>query len=44
MTLKYKTPDNVHQAFYRQKSVDLYQDWLQKTPEIGVIQGGHHDA
>ncbi|WP_415837899.1 integrase core domain-containing protein, partial [Serratia silvae] len=24
--LKYKTPDAVHQAFYRQKSVNLYQD------------------
>lgn len=24
--LKYKTPDDVHQAFYRQKSVNLYQD------------------
>ncbi|AGR60324.1 hypothetical protein MT158_004127 [Salmonella bongori] len=25
-TLKYKTPDDVHQAFYRQKTVNLYQD------------------
>ncbi|PRT81078.1 transposase, partial [Salmonella enterica subsp. enterica serovar Weltevreden] len=24
--LKYKTPDDVHQAFYRQKTVNLYQD------------------
>ncbi|MFJ5367564.1 IS3 family transposase [Pectobacterium punjabense] len=24
--LKYKTPDEVHQAFYRQKTVNLYQD------------------
>ncbi|TEZ20242.1 transposase, partial [Escherichia coli] len=23
---KYKTPDDVHQAFYRQKSVNVYQD------------------
>ncbi len=23
---KYKTPDDVHQAFYRQKTVNLYQD------------------
>ncbi|EFI5243981.1 hypothetical protein GXE40_24270 [Escherichia coli] len=22
----YKTPDDVHQAFYRQKSVNLYQN------------------
>lgn len=26
LALKYKTPDDVHQAFYRQKSVNLYQD------------------
>ncbi len=25
-SLKYKTPDEVHQAFYRQKAVNLYQD------------------
>lgn len=25
-SLKYKTPDEVHQAFYRQKTVNLYQD------------------
>lgn len=26
LSLKYKTPDAVHQAFYEQKSVNLYQD------------------
>ncbi len=26
LALKYKTPDDVHQAFYRQKSVNVYQD------------------
>ncbi len=26
LALKYKTPYDVHQAFYRQKSVNLYQD------------------
>ncbi|EDT8878932.1 transposase, partial [Salmonella enterica subsp. enterica serovar Carrau] len=26
LALKYKTPDDVHQAFYRQKTVNLYQD------------------
>lgn len=26
LALKYKTPDDAHQAFYRQKTVNLYQD------------------
>lgn len=26
MALKYKTPDDVHETFYRQKGVNLYQD------------------
>lgn len=26
LALKYKTPGDVHQAFYRQKTVNLYQD------------------
>ncbi|EGT0627732.1 TPA: IS3 family transposase [Citrobacter freundii] len=26
LALKYKTPDDVHQAFYRQKTINLYQD------------------
>lgn len=26
LALKYKTPDDVHQAFYRQKTVNLYKD------------------
>jgi hypothetical protein len=30
--LKYKTPDDVHQAFYRQKTVNLYQDQSYCTP------------
>ncbi|EKY5010590.1 TPA: transposase, partial [Escherichia coli] len=25
LALKYKTPEDVHQAFYRQKSVNVYQ-------------------
>ncbi|VDZ85001.1 Uncharacterised protein [Kluyvera intermedia] len=26
LALKYKTPDDVHQVFYRQKTVNLYHD------------------
>ncbi|KSB76403.1 hypothetical protein LFZ51_19355 [Salmonella enterica subsp. arizonae serovar 63:g,z51:- str. So 20/20] len=26
LALKYKTPDDIHQALYRQKTVCLYQD------------------
>ncbi|ABX20146.1 hypothetical protein SARI_00199 [Salmonella enterica subsp. arizonae serovar 62:z4,z23:-] len=26
LELKYKTPDDIHQALYRQKTVCLYQD------------------
>ncbi len=38
LALKYKTPDGVHRAFYRQKSVNLYQDYYRFVDMSGPYE------
>lgn len=38
LSLKYKTPDGVHRAFYRQKSVNLYQDYYRFVDMSGPYE------
>ncbi len=39
LALKYKTPDEVHQPFYGQKTVNLYQEQLKP---VRIFMKGDH--
>ena len=42
LALKYKTPDEVHQPFYGQKTVNLYQEQLKPGAYLRIFMKGDH--